>query len=124
VGRYLDLARQTTDETSTPFPSTSINSRKNSGVSYGSQEAEPVPLVAGGSETSEPSERRSEPHSSLVVYRCIHEVPPDDCAVCNGYVRWLIARGNTRLAEARTNPEVARHRYWRLIKGGLADETR
>jgi hypothetical protein len=55
---------------------------------------------------------------------CIHALPPDGCAVCNGYVRWLIAGGDTRLAEARRNPEVARHRYWRLINGGLTEDPR
>jgi hypothetical protein len=50
--------------------------------------------------------------------RCIHEMAPKKCAVCNGYVRWLIAGGAARIEEARNSPEASRRLYWRLIEGG------
>ncbi len=54
--------------------------------------------------------------------RCVHELSPRRCAVCSGYVRWLIAGGDARLAEARGDPEGARRRFegWRVIDGGKA----
>ena len=54
------------------------------------------------------------------VNDCIHDLPPDRCAVCNGYARWLIAGGEERLTEARSSPESSRRLYWRLIEGGKA----
>ena len=124
MGRYLDLARQTIEETLGALPSTSTNSKNDNTASYASQEAEPVPLIVDGSEKSAISERTSELRSSLAGERCIHKLPPDKCAVCSGYVRWLIAGGEPRLAEACRNPKVARHRYWRLRDGGLTEEPR
>jgi hypothetical protein len=49
---------------------------------------------------------------------CIHELAPEKCAVCNGYARWLIAGGATRIEEARSSPEATRRLYWQLIDGG------
>jgi len=54
--------------------------------------------------------------------RCIHELPLDRCAVCNGYARWLVAGGEERLSEARSSPESTRRLYWRLIDGGEVRE--
>jgi hypothetical protein len=47
---------------------------------------------------------------------CIHNVEPEECAVCSGYVRWLI-EGEGRLRRARANPEEARREFWRSVKG-------
>jgi hypothetical protein len=50
--------------------------------------------------------------------RCMHEMAPKKCAVCNGYARWLIAGGAARIAQARSSPEGTRRLYWQLIDGG------
>jgi hypothetical protein len=50
----------------------------------------------------------------LVV--CIHNVGPEECAVCSGYVRWLI-EDDARLSAARSNPEATRERYRETIEG-------
>ena len=47
---------------------------------------------------------------------CIHNVEPEVCAVCSGYVRWLI-EGDGRLRRAAANPEEARREFWRSVKG-------
>jgi hypothetical protein len=47
---------------------------------------------------------------------CIHNVEPEQCAVCSGYVRWLI-EGEGRLRRATANPEEARREFWRSVKG-------
>jgi hypothetical protein len=45
--------------------------------------------------------------------RCIHELAEDRCAVCSGYVRWLIAGGDARLNQALKDPEGTRLEYWK-----------
>ncbi len=50
---------------------------------------------------------------------CIHSLEPDACAVCSGYVRWLIA-DESRISSARSNPEAMRQRYRASLKGGAA----
>ena len=47
---------------------------------------------------------------------CIHNIEPEECAVCSGYVRWLI-EGEGRLRRATANPEEARREFWRSVKG-------
>jgi hypothetical protein len=44
--------------------------------------------------------------------RCIHRLPSKECAVCSGYVRWLIA-DEERLRRAQNNPEAVRREFWR-----------
>ncbi len=41
---------------------------------------------------------------------CIHNADPAACAVCSGYVRWLI-EDDARLSAAQSNPEDTRRRY-------------
>jgi hypothetical protein len=48
---------------------------------------------------------------------CIHNVDQEICAVCSGYVRWLI-EDDARLSAARSNPETTRRRYQETIEGG------
>ena len=50
---------------------------------------------------------------------CIHSLEPDACAVCSGYVRWLI-EDESRISAARSNPEAMRRRYRASLKGGAA----
>ncbi len=50
---------------------------------------------------------------------CIHELEPEECAVCSGYVRWLI-EDEARLRAAHRNPERMRRRYRESLKGGTA----
>lgn len=45
--------------------------------------------------------------------RCIHEMASGTCAVCSGYVRWLIA-GEERLRRAQAGPEAVRREYGEL----------
>ena len=47
---------------------------------------------------------------------CIHNIEPKECAVCSGYVRWLI-EGEGRLRRATANPEEARREFRRSVKG-------
>ena len=60
-------------------------------------------------EISESSERRS----GEISLRCIHGTTVSVCDLCSGYARWLIAGGDARIAEARSNPEAARRAFWR-----------
>jgi hypothetical protein len=49
---------------------------------------------------------------------CIHSVTQDECAVCSGYVRWLID-DDARISAARSNPEAARRRHREMLEGGM-----
>ncbi len=54
------------------------------------------------------------PNAVNAVIRCIHGLTEDSCAVCSGYVRWLIA-DEGRVLEAYRDPEGARRRYWQSL---------
>jgi hypothetical protein len=49
---------------------------------------------------------------------CIHSVTQDECAVCSGYVRWLI-EDDARISAAKSNPEAARRRHRKILEDGL-----
>jgi hypothetical protein len=69
-------------------------------------------------EESELSERRS----GKISLRCLHGTTVTECALCSGYARWLIAGGDARIAEARSNPEAARRVFWQeTAMGALSD---
>ncbi len=55
--------------------------------------------------------------ASPSVVRCIHRMASDECAVCSGYVRWLMA-DEGRLRRAQANPEGVRREFWRAVRGG------
>ena len=50
------------------------------------------------------------PNAVNAVIRCIHRLTEDSCAVCSGYVRWLIANERS-LRHAQANPEATRREY-------------
>jgi hypothetical protein len=50
--------------------------------------------------------------------RCIHGTTFDKCAVCSGYVRWLVG-DEDRLRRAQANPETVRREFWRAVRGGV-----
>ena len=54
------------------------------------------------------------PNAVNAVIRCIHRLTEEECAVCSGYVRWLIT-DEDRVLEAYRDPEGARRRYWQSI---------
>lgn len=47
---------------------------------------------------------------------CIHETTVDRCAVCSGFVRWVIA-DDARMNRAQVDPEAVRQEFWRAVKG-------
>ena len=47
---------------------------------------------------------------------CIHETTADRCAVCSGFVRWLIA-DKDRMRRAETDPGAVRREFWRAVRG-------
>ncbi len=50
--------------------------------------------------------------------RCIHDTTSDECAVCSGYVRWLI-EDEGRLRRAQADPESVRREFW-AVRGGAS----
>jgi len=54
--------------------------------------------------------------TNLTEVPCIHGTTEDRCAVCSGYVRWLVA-DEGRLRAAQNNPEIVRREFWRSLKG-------
>jgi len=53
------------------------------------------------------------PAEGSSVVPCIHRLASDKCAVCSGYVRWLI-EDEARVLRARHDPEAVRREFWRL----------
>ena|SRR5215217_2526288 len=51
---------------------------------------------------------------------CMHGATEEECGLCSGYVRWLIAGGSVRIDRARRDPEAARRAFWREVKGRSA----
>ena len=49
----------------------------------------------------------------------IHNLNPEVCAVCSGYVRWLI-EDDARIAAAQSNPKTTRQRYREIRAEGEA----
>ena len=62
-----------------------------------------------------PDEKDKIDEKALVI--CIHNVDQETCAVCSGYVRWLI-EDDARLSAARSNPEATRRQYRKTLEGG------
>jgi hypothetical protein len=62
-----------------------------------------------------PDERDEIDENALAI--CIHNVDQETCAVCSGYVRWLI-QDDARLSAARSNPEATRRQYRKTLEGG------
>jgi len=57
------------------------------------------------------------PYAVNAVIQCIHRMTSDECAVCSGYVRWLIA-DEDRLRRLQGDPEGVRREFWRSVRGG------
>jgi hypothetical protein len=62
-----------------------------------------------------PDEKDEIDEKALVI--CIHNVEQETCAVCSGYVRWLV-EDDVRLSAARSNPEATRRQYRKTLEGG------
>jgi hypothetical protein len=125
VGRYLDLAREVVQKNEVGSFSSSNSPHKDSNISYRVQGES---SIVAGRDTCEKSEKselskeesvRNEEAQPHVVTRCIHRATVDKCAVCSGYVRWLIA-DEDRLRVSQANPETARRMYWQEVR--LPDE--
>jgi hypothetical protein len=56
------------------------------------------------------------PYAVNAVVHCIHGLKEDECAVCSGYVRWLIADEN-RVRRAMPDPEGVRQEFWEYVNG-------
>jgi hypothetical protein len=62
--------------------------------------------------------RRPNLRGDDVQVTCIHETTVYRCAVCSGFVRWLIA-DDRRMRRAEVDPEVVRRDFWQAVKGDL-----
>lgn len=118
MGKYTSLARK--NEETKPqedFVPTALNNTYKHTI-----------VIDKGSNTVEPSLKGDTnlrttnltnltiPAGAASVVRCIHRMASDECAVCSGYVRWLIA-DEDRLRRMQANPEVVRREFWRSVRG-------
>ena len=87
MGKYLDLARG----------------------GFGVVTPPEGPAIDHRRELSEKSELRVK---TPYAVDCIHGSTADKCAVCSGFVRWLIA-DEDRFTRGQSNPEVVRREFWR-----------
>jgi hypothetical protein len=127
VGKYTSLARTLRDEPEKAESredkgSTQKNTFVNMNNIDKSIDSYPPAEPSGTVTTLRPttlttliSDERDETSEKALVI-CIHNVHPDACAVCSGYVRWLI-EDDARLSAAQSNPEATRRRYRETLEG-------
>ncbi len=131
MGKYTSLARTLRDEPDqTNFGGCKGNTQENTYVNINTNDkrigSNPPAESSGTVTTLRPTtlttfiESEKDETRSMV---CIHSLEPDVCAVCSGYVRWLI-EDDSRISAARSNPEATRRRYQASLKGGAAWRTR
>jgi hypothetical protein len=127
MGKYTSLARTLRSEPEgTKSWENKGSSQKNTYVNINNNDkridSNPPAESSGGVTTLRPTtlttltldENDETDEKALVV--CIHNLEPGECAVCSGYVRWLI-EGEGQLRRATANPEEARREFWRSVKG-------
>ena len=127
MGKYTSLARTLRSETEgTKSREDKGSSQKNTYVNINNNDkridSNPPAESSGSVTTIRPTtlttsilDEKDETNEKAAVV-CIHNVEPEECAVCSGYVRWLI-EGEGRLRRATANPEGARREFWRSVKG-------
>jgi hypothetical protein len=121
MGKYTSLARTLRRESEATQPGEDKgSSQKNTYVNINNNDntigSNPPAESSGSVTTLRPTtlttlildEKDETDEKASVV--CIHNVEPEECAVCSGYVRWLI-EDDTRFAQAKANPEAMRQRY-------------
>jgi hypothetical protein len=127
MGKYTSLARTLRDEPGeADFGEGKGNTQRNTYVNINTsdkrKDSNPPAKPSGTVTTLRPTTLttliESENHEKRSVV-CIHSLEPDACAVCSGYVRWLIA-DDSRISAARSDPEAMRRRYRASPKGGAA----
>ena len=127
MGKYTSLARTLRDEPEeADFGEGKGSTQKNTYVNINTNDkttdSNPPAESSGTVTTLRPTtlttliESEKDEKRSVV---CIHSLEPDACAVCSGYVRWLI-EDESRISAARSNPEAMRRRYRASLKGGAA----
>jgi hypothetical protein len=127
MGKYTSLARTLRDRPEATQPGEDKgSSEKNTCVNIDNKDktidSNPSAESSGSVTTLRPTtlttlnldEKDETDEKASVV--CIHNVEPEVCAVCSGYVRWLI-EDDGRLRRASANPEEARREFWRSVKG-------
>jgi hypothetical protein len=109
MGKYTSLARNLEEEVHNTEVSNNksvkINNINNDTASY------PVGTLA-------PTDTPLRGNAVNAVNPCIHKTTEDRCAVCSGYVRWLVA-DKERLRAAQAHPESTRREFWRQVWGRL-----
>lgn len=127
MGKYTSLARTLRDEPEeADFGEGKGSIQKNTYVNINTNDkttdSNPPAESSGTVTTLRPTtlttliESEKDEKRSVV---CIHSLEHDACAVCSGYVRWLI-EDESRISAARSNPEAMRRRYRASLKGGAA----
>jgi hypothetical protein len=127
MGKYTSLARTLRDGPEGTKPGEyKVKSQKNTYINinnYGKRmDSNPLTESSGSVTTLRPTtlilDEKDETDEKPPVV-CIHNVEPEECAVCSGYVRWLI-EDDARLSAARSNPEATRRRYQETLEGGAS----
>ena len=127
MGKYTNLARTLRDEPgNTDFRRDKGNIERNIYINIDNKDKRidsNSPVESSGTVTTlRPTtlttlilDEKDETNEKAAV-GCIHNVEPEECAVCSGYVRWLI-EDDSQLRRATANPEEARREFWRSVKG-------
>jgi hypothetical protein len=120
MGKYTSLARTLRSEPEGAKPEEDKgSSQKNTCVNINNIDkpidSDPPAESSGSVTTIRPTTLTTLILDEKAAVVCIHNIEPEECAVCSGYVRWLI-EGEGRLRRATANPEEARREFWRSVK--------
>ena len=121
MGKYTSLARTLRDGPEATQPGEDKgSSQKNTCVNINNKDKtidiNPPAESSGSVTTIRPTTLTTLILDEKAAVVCIHNIEPEECAVCSGYVRWLI-EDDGRLRRATANPVVARREFWRSVKG-------
>ena len=125
MGKYTSLARTLRKElVEAKFREDKGSSQKNTYVNINNIDSSPptepsvtVTTLRPTTLTTLISDEKDE-NSEKAPVICIHSVTQNECAVCSGYVRWLM-EDDSRISAARSNPEAARRLHREMLEGGL-----
>jgi hypothetical protein len=125
VGKYTSLARALRDEPEKrDFGKDKGDSQRNTNININKKDkridSNPSTNSRGSVTTLRPTTLTTlipieKDERAPVV--CIHNMAPSKCALCSGYVRWLI-EDDARISAAQNNPEATRQRYREIVAEG------
>ncbi len=122
MGKYTNLARKFREDEPQEAQPASVGRNKSVNI-YSKHDVVSKGQAAGESQPTTNLRTTNLtnliPPSSVASLRCIHGMASDECAVCSGFVRWVVV-DEDRFRRMQQDPEAARREFWRTVRGGAS----